>query len=200
MTRQDWEDYLIRLYFGAGKSGKDDFLCLSINRAYRDFNRTLHGIDKCPTKENLYSRATNYLKSIFSVLKLEDSKPKTQEEFDRWHKQTCLKLKDIYANNDFEEFSIGQAQKWVNMTFKYIFCIGENRLEGYSDVYKYCHVPIDNIILEKVIKLGVPRFGCPWSRLNDYDKYITFQKWFRGKQDLPLDAEFKLWMSDAESP
>jgi len=78
--------------------------------------------------------------------------------------------------------------------------MGENRLEGYSDIYKYCHVPIDNIILEKVIKLGAPRLECPWSRLNDYSKYITFQKWFRGKQDLPLDAEFTLWMSDAESP
>jgi hypothetical protein len=79
--------------------------------------------------------------------------------------------------------------------------MGEDRLSGFSDFYKLCHVPIDNIILDKIIALGAPRLKCPWSRLDDYSEYLTLQKWFRNKPNSPLDIEFELWMKgDKISP
>jgi hypothetical protein len=48
------------------------------------------------------------------------------------------------------DFFVGQAQKWVNMTMKYIFTVGEQRIPGFDLVYTYCHVPLDNILLEKI--------------------------------------------------
>jgi len=51
LTRHDWEEYLIRLYFG----NKSDLIILCINRAYRDLNRTLHGIDDHEGKHGLFN-------------------------------------------------------------------------------------------------------------------------------------------------
>lgn len=31
------------------------------------------------------------------------------------------------------------------MTFKYLYCIGNDRNDNY---YKYCHIPLDSIILD----------------------------------------------------
>ncbi|HQI25334.1 MAG TPA: hypothetical protein PLV15_10850, partial [Smithella sp.] len=190
LTRQDWEEYLIRLYFGT----KNDLIKSCINRAYRDFNRTLHGMDDHKNKQDLFDRAVKYLLSIFIDIKKESLND--HEEFDKWHKEKCLHLKNLYKENDFINFSIGQAQKWINMTFKYIFCVGEKRLPGYSGLYEFCHVPIDNIILDKIKKRGAPVPSKPWSRLGDYNEYISLQKWFREQYKLPLDGEFILWMEE----
>jgi len=197
LTRHDWEEYLIRLYFG----NKGDLITLCINRAYRDLNRTLHGIDRHKGKHKLFNSATNHLRSIFIEIKETPSKPKSHKNFDKWHESNCRKLKNLYEENGFMNFAIGQAQKWINMTFKYIFCMGESRLPGYFDLYEFCHVPIDNIILDNISQSGAPVISCPWSRLDDYTEYMSLQKWFREKFDLPpLDVEFRLWVNQRVSP
>ena len=40
----------------------------------------------------------------------------------------------------------------------------------------------------------------PWSKLNDYDEYLEYQKWFRNKynNEIPLDTEFYLWLEEAK--
>lgn len=57
--------------------------------------------------------------------------------------------------------------------------------------YEFFHVPIDNYIINITnIKLSVA-----WSRINDYEEYIKFQKVFSDKYiGIPLDEEFRLWL------
>jgi len=95
---------------------------------------------------------------------------------------------------------VGQAQKWVNMSFKYIFTLGGKRISGFEPVYKHCHIPFDNVILIKLETMGFPPFNCAWSRINDYDEYLSRQIWIREKYMLsPLDIEFLIWIGkDAE--
>ena len=40
----------------------------------------------------------------------------------------------------------------------------------------------------------------PWSKLEDYNEYLKYQIWFRKKykDDIPLDAEFYLWLTEAK--
>lgn len=190
LTRADWEDYLILLYFG--RSGYFDGC---IDRAYRDFNRTLHGIGCLDKKEEIYIKAKTELVKFLFRLK-ENADVADQKMFDNWHKLTCDALSSVYREHGYDYFYVGQAQKWINMTFKYIFAMGEDRIPGFENFYNFCHVPIDNILLRALEKYQAPPITCAWSRLNDYRKYLDFQLWVRNNFDyIPMDVEFRLFNS-----
>jgi hypothetical protein len=191
LTRTDYENYLIYLYFGSDQ----DLLKACINRAYRDFNRTMHGFGKFEKAGQLYDEAVVLLKKSLDSLKLLSStQSMTAEVFDNWHKTTCKEITSLFDEQGFHLF-IGQAQKWVNMTLKYIFTVGEQRIEGFSFAYPFCHVPLDNILLEKLKKYDFPALKCAWSRLDNYEEYLQRQNWLRQKFTLaPMDVEFMLWL------
>jgi hypothetical protein len=193
IDRKDYEEYLIRLYFG----NSDDLLTACINRAYRDFNRTIHGIDRLEAKDQLHQDAYGYLKKSFSDIQTGCVGIAEQEEFDRWHQSICSDLSRYYNKHGYGSFAVGQAQKWINMTFKYIFTMGSDRISGFDNLYKFCHIPLDNIILKKLRdEYEFPGLSCAWSRLGDYSEYLSCQKWIRQTfTELPLDIEFKLWIN-----
>ncbi|GLI06723.1 hypothetical protein YDYSG_27530 [Paenibacillus tyrfis] len=187
----DFEDFFIRTYFGEF----EDYIDASIRRAYLDFNRTLHGMAGLERREELFEESRKFLRSKIDSLKDKDI---DLTEFDQWHYQACMGLKQIYTTYSYT-FNIGQAQKWINMTLKYMFALREERVGGYTEVYQFCHIPIDNIILDKFRKYNMPKFfNCKWSRINDYQmEYLSFQKWIRSTfpQFIPLELEFLLWLN-----
>ena len=188
-SHTDCDDFLIRLVFG----NNDDFLDSCVNKAYLDFNRTLHGISKLVCKFELDQQARIILRSLFTNLK-DCLDIDNQITFDIWHRQACTDIASLYEASGYS-LSVGQAQKWINMTFKYIFTMGENRLPGYSYLYEFCHSPLDNIILAKLTENGFQGLRCAWSRLDDYDIYLDCQNWIRRKfEKSALDVEFDLWL------
>ncbi len=119
----------------------------------------------------------------------------------------CDRLIELYAKHDYELF-VGQAQKWLNMTLKYIYVIGDltndHQLSEYECFYKLGHVPLDRIII-KIFKeytdRNPPRLTTDsWSRLTDYDEYLSYQKWIRDsfQGSPPLAVEFHLWLNESE--
>ncbi|SRR6266567_1258710 len=188
LTRADWEDYLILLYFG-----RSDYMEGCIDRAYRDFNRTLHGLGVMDNKDELYENGKNKLRKCLSNLK-EKAEVVDQQIFDKWHKSTCDSLASVYTQHGYHKFYVGQAQKWINMSLKYIFAMGEGRVPGYENIYKFCHIPIDNILLQELEEYQAPTISCAWSRLDNYKEYFDFQLWIRKKFDsIPMDVEFSLF-------
>ncbi len=142
----------------------------------------------------LQNHAADYLFRQFSDLQ-DGVKPKNQEDYDYWHRMTCGELISLYEKHGYERFCFGQGQKWINMAFKYIYVLGEDRVFGFGELYEFCHVPIDNILIKQLEKYGFPRPSRPWSRLGDYDEYLSLQLWIRKRFSLlPLDVEFLLWM------
>ena len=193
ITRSDYEEYMLRVYFGRG-----DYLSRCIDRAYRDFNRTLHGLRRIRKGDELYEKATDRVKLRLDALK-KSNVVRSQTAFDKWHRTTCLGLIQLYKKFKYPRFYVGQAQKWVNMTLKYIFTMGDSRIKGFGRVYRFCHIPIDKIVLERLnsLECEFPVFSVAWSRINNYGEYLEFQKWFRNAFKMaPLDAEFKLWMGE----
>lgn len=191
ITREQWDKYILDLFFGTNKPLEN-----CINRAYRDFNRTLHGISSLQNNENVTSDIKKNLVSEFEKLKTLNIK--TQLDFDNWHHNQCTIIKTLYIENNYSLFYIGQAQKWINMTFKYIFSYGNKYLDGYDEIYQFCHVPLDNILIDELKKFYPPKLKTSWSRINNYETYIEYQNWFRNKFDnLPLDVEFKLWLGES---
>ncbi|AYO14210.1 hypothetical protein D0812_07220 [Vibrio owensii] len=189
ITQDDWKDYLFKLYFG-----KQEPLVACVERAYRDFNRTLHDFAKLENKEEVKESATNLIVASFKSIKT--SKISCQSEFTEWHKNLCYQLKEVYEKGNYRDFHIGQAQKWINMTFKYIYTHGNTYLSGYDFLYKFCHVPIDNILLKELKPYSPPKLETAWSRINSYSTYMEFQDWFSKFDKLPLDVEFKVWRGE----
>jgi hypothetical protein len=91
---------------------------------------------------------------------------------------------------------VGQAQKWLNMSMKYLFTLGERRVPGFAHLYQFAHIPIDNVFLKSATALGGPSLHVPWSRLDDYATYLSCQQAFRNLfgGSIPLEAEFRLWL------
>ena len=88
------------------------------------------------------------------------------DDFDNWHKITCdeIKNKFIEIKKDNKEiFTYGNAQKVVNMTFKYLYMISNSSLYNESnDVLKivnsyseFFHMPSDSYIIDALFRVGV---------------------------------------------
>ena len=150
LNRADYEAYLITLYFGSGA----DHLIHCLDRAYRDFSRTLRGLRLVETKSHLYIQARNDVHQQISSLRDSQAETIDQRSFDHWHQLLCKHLALRYAEHD-HHFYVGQAQKWINMAFKYIFTMGEQRLPGFERLYPFCHVPLDNILLVQMSATAV---------------------------------------------
>lgn len=140
-----------------------------------------------------------------------------KDVFDEWHKTTCDALMNVLKNL-YQSIHYGKAQKIVNMTFKYLYCISNDRNDNY---YKYCHIPLDSIILDWIwanksvfqdaydkFNMDVPfqhQYFENWSNLdysnNKFDgnrySYMFFQELIRafceGKKITPLQLEFLVW-------
>ena len=53
---------------------------------------------------------------------LDSSHIRGQSAFDSWHRKLSDEIKMIYQSYGIE-FSYGQAQKWINMTIKYLYIL-----------------------------------------------------------------------------
>ena len=76
--------------------------------------------------------------------------------FDSWHHRTCDSIMNAIVQMGFE-FTYGHAQKWINMTFKYLYMLEAvtPRLR-----FSFLHVPIDNIIFRGANKqFGIQTFS-----------------------------------------
>jgi hypothetical protein len=190
-TRTEQSEFLFRLYFG---SNPDRFgACVA--RAYLDLRRTLTGFAEFPNAIVLRQNAHEKVRSsLVALQKLHDSLD--QDGFDVWHRTTCEELCLVYAEQQFV-FSVGQAQKWINMAFKYVFVFGEEYIPGFVALYGFGHVPLDIIMLNKFAAIGAPRLSSAWSRLHNYGEYMEFQRWIRTTfpDSAPLAVEFHLYQA-----
>ena len=187
LSKNDIENFWIRVYL----DNSCGYKIAAIKRAYRDFNRTLKGLPQTEEERNVLRE--KWIAALGSkITELLSHEFTEQEEFTKWHQSTCYRLRTA---NESYHLSQGQAQKWINMTLKYLFALGETRVSGISKNYAFFHIPIDNIIQEKLEQLGIPKFETVWSKIPDYDSYNNYQKLVRQvfKDQIPMDVEFKLF-------
>ena len=188
-------DILLFLRFAYFGNSKDLFLAAT-TRAYLDFNRTLrfHGM---PDEQRLEMRKQTSKCIKAAILNLLERDKLCQTDFDSWHHRTCDVLIDCYRSNGIR-FTYGHAQKWINMTFKYLYMLEVVPLDS---VFPFLHVPIDNIVLERANKkLCIQRPSQAWSSWGDYAFYLQYQEHLRQKigKEGPLRWEFHNWLDEIE--
>jgi len=191
LTQFEIQKFWIRVYLGT--TNDKELIGAAIDRAYRDFNRTMHGIGDKQTDETKKFLSDFMLTVVDS---LTSKQFESQVEFDDWHKLKCDELKEKFIQYPAFKISFGQAQKWINMTLKYLFALGDNIVNGISTNYIYYHIPVDNIIQDKLLKkYDIPKFSERWSRIDDYERYLNYQIKVRQtiQNQIPMDVEFRLF-------
>ena len=168
LTNELKEETFIRLYFSP-KGG--NFHYAGIKRAYLDFNRTLPIKDK-----NMIKREEKREETIqFLIDKLKgfiSTMYNNQELFDTAHKELCYELKE-----QWDELTIGQAQKWINMTLKYWLLMGNTRIGSIDTNAMFFHIPIDSYVLKGMLEVKT----ITWSKISNYEEYLELQKKHREK-------------------
>lgn len=210
-------------------------------RAYLDLARTvkysyssseLEEMKSKKSSEEDKDKANNFIESKNNLIKnickniLPPIETKEGEisfknsDFDDWHKAKCREIIN-FMNNSIdksntnilkENFSIGQAQKWVNMTLKYLWLL--NALPtGVKP--EYLHVPIDSYIIEitydnknkfeNALGLLEEKPKKSWSKLPDYERYFKIQEAIRKaiktnttNETIPIKWESLAWIEVAE--
>lgn len=175
------------------------------DRAYRDMNRTIRfvaGVSKA-TRDKLKDEV--YKVFVVELKDLNSKNIKSQDDFDKWHKKVSDEIKKIYSskvgkdNGGYDTLTYGQTQKWINMTIKYLYIL---EAYSFSGVFKFLHIPLDKYILNIVEdKLKISRPILVWSRWDNYDEYLEYQKLIRDKikPQVPLRWEFREWLDAARN-
>lgn len=214
-------NFLVYSYFGCDISDPaEEKKQKCARRAYLDLARTvkykyssseLDKAKKDPDKRKYRDMRNDTITDICE--KLIDSignYPGSNADFDSWHQKECERIQDIMNGEVKDEkllkkdFTFGQAQKWVNMTLKYMWLL-DMLPEGISE--EDLHVPIDSFILEaltNIYKDGTYKYnGEAWSRLTT-DKYDTIQKEIRNiakekEINAPIEWENTAWIDVAKT-
>ena len=188
--------FLISFLFGGEM---DPGLRGCVARAYLDLARTAHRIGAAE-KANELKRSAHVLVETLAAKALSNDRWVTTS-FDAWHQASCSSLREHYAGGGYSQFTIGQAQKWLNMALKYALSLAELQMldvAPIASVRSVAHVPLDSYILSALASYNAPRLPNAWSRLADYGQYLQFQHWIRTHfpESTPLDVEFHLWLQE----
>ena len=210
MDQKTQRQSLIAFYFGPKVATSDpnspEAIKLVAQRAYRDLNRTLTGFGTHPNREVLHQGVLDSINDFVQELK----SVKSQGSFDKRHRAWCEDTCQTFASDKHPErvfnFHPGQAQKWLNMTLKYLAVLDHPQVQR---VYEYLHVPIDKFVYEAASNEGIKRplpdpesstRSTAWSRLT-YKQYWDYQQELRKfvssskKYATPLDWEADVWTS-----
>ena len=180
--------FMLFSYFGtANMNDHAGVVNAAIDRAYRDAASHVLSFENEEDKLNAKKAAKNAIADAVEALK------QWQKSYDCWHKDICDKLMCIYKGFAYKEgyaFSVGIAQKWINMTMKYLyvlyyFCLAHGQedsgfqLEYGQMISRYAsdfHVPIDKVIINAAEKdFGITRPSTSWSKIDSYDEYKKFE-------------------------
>lgn len=160
------------------------------NNAYADMARhVLHIVEKPlgekSVRETAKEEAKNFLKVQLRVVRF-----KSQNDFDKWHTETCNELitnyKGCVDDKGRPSFTYGHAQKRLNMLFKYLYVYEysdefKDFFRDKPELIKFLHVPIDKTIFKEAYKnFGLKKPNGTWSQM-DGNTYKDYQRELRNK-------------------
>lgn len=203
ISEKSIRDFLMVSLFGEGYNPKlvtnrlddrENKIDLAIKRAYRDMNRTLR------TKE--HQEEWDNLKDVV-ILKIKNSIKKmarteiidSQESYDKWFDkliEVIIGSKKVIDRKIIFKYKYGQAQKWANMTMKYLVIL---KYKPIFNLIPFLHVPIDEIIVNRIVGENSKEKSklIPWSSKLNPVNYYEFQQKVRDKFSCPMAWEINIW-------
>ena len=178
--------------------------------AYRDatnqgayntlFKKDLGNIEKL----RRWSKEARNKSARFLSEKISDSE-NMKDGFDEWHAKVCDKLVEFYKKikvGDDNFFTYGNAQKWVNMTMKYLWMLG---LLPKNIKEEDLHIPIDSFIMGVLQAGDLPKSSetnriIGWSKWKEYQQYEKVQKKIKDECTIKctINSENNTWITQVE--
>ena len=175
---------------------------VAVNAAYGDAKRTFKGINGRATEanDNLASKIQTYFQT---------PAPNNLTCFDELHNKWCDAFISDLKDKRYTSTTYGQAQKVVNMTFKYLYCL-DDATTTYNKYFEFCHVALDSFTLEWIWRncnLSQTESHDDWSKIQ-YDDQSTKKATTLGYKkivdkyrthkpasylDTPFQSEFVFW-------
>lgn len=217
-------------FLGSIRTSEEDYKAIlekgmsldeAFSYAYLDVCRTLRGIRKCVG--NSINVRDQCIEKIRKFCKKNLAKVQCEQAFDLKHKELSEIIREFYCEHNYNEFTIGKTQKWINMAFKYACIYDKEDAKMLNRIFNYCHVPIDRYIANPIVnELGValpkydgfkmPKYvafdaskcNYSWSKIDNYDDYLACQNSIReilrqnNPQQNALEWEYAYWMSEKE--
>lgn len=245
------KDFLLFTYFNITSdevNKKDITLKACVIRAYLDMCRSIRNYkfkaknlqyikknDKQKAeKETFIAKIDDFIKDVVAIFKSKlNYIVKHPEGFNKYHEKICDSIIETaetfsYKKILFEEnkgsITYGQAQKWVNMTFKYLLILDVYNIKA---IYKNLHIPIDNNILKELyegdpnreyngfliriadrqnqeyyIKNIKNKKSYKWSTIQSYTDYNNFREGIEACIDedkFPIEWEADVWLKQAKA-
>lgn len=172
-------------------SDNKEFCRDALYQGYLDACRTFNGQKKIKQNDSILLKiAEDMQEYLFD---------KKAECFDKKHKEWCHHLKEFYKMKSY-----GQAQKIVNMSFKYMYCFFYRKEQCEVDLKKFnpCHMPLDYFSLEwlkRCLKAKGEKLDIKvdaWSKLDlaDYNECCRrIKELLEGTNFTPLQLDFYVW-------
>lgn len=167
-NEQVLRDFLVYSYFGIvperiydknsfKKLSSDDYNTYCTKRAimvaYRDATNqgaynALFKDDFADRKDELVRKSNAARKEAAEFLLVKVHTLNGISDFEQWHARVCSEIEKRYGevkHNGNSFFTYGNAQKWVNMTMKYLWLLG---LLNNTVACNELHIPIDSFIID----------------------------------------------------
>jgi hypothetical protein len=133
----------------------------------------------------ILANAATIKQSLFSAI----SNSTWGNDFDTWHDMMC-------SNTNFG-MRYGVWQKFINMSFKYIYCINDKLDNPITLDFKNCHIPLDDNTLLWCNSKGITAVRA-WNHVTQ-DEYIRIRDGVHNEiennstVDNALQLEFLVW-------
>lgn len=129
---------------------KDDIYVEALYQGYLDACRTFEWSEKVK-EDHPNEKRKGYIEGKFKndiACKIREylNNPKSQL-FAVFHGKLCENLKECFRKEE-TNITHGQAQKIVNMAFKYLYCLYYEYGKLKEDQFADCHMPLDSFSLE----------------------------------------------------
>ena len=164
-------DNLDDVYFNAGM------------QAYRAAMKRAIKFDGVPqnVRNELRLESCRYLAERFVVLfALTDL---DFDSYNAWAEETARHIRSIYRNRGVTDYTIGNAQKIINVALKFV--MSSDIVDYHHDVFKYCHFPVDGRIqmtIRQQLRVGLlhqngeDRYGySSWSSNDNWEDFLDYQ-------------------------
>ena len=168
---------------------EEEIIETAIDKAYAPSMRRAIKLNGKSSKEPREECAEMLLKKISENYRTIN----TTKAFDDFAKSCCNSIVNIFHDKyGIEDYTYGNAQKWLNMTFKYM--LSADNMDYDLKVFEVCHIPIDSIIMNKAKeRLSVEPLSCAWSNCNNWEEIQRYQDSIRNADEIPLLWEIKNW-------
>lgn len=207
ITQAVYDVYDSGVVFGRARNGRGKYALLN-DKFRKDVENVLNQIGEC----------------IYGYFNLEPNTTNNQANFDSFHNKLCnlflieinkIRNKAKLIDNSYEKMSYGQAQKLINLSYKYISTYSD--YNDFADLFSYCHMTIDSIVIKNLTRNNLNKiFNCNcassvsknkggWTNY-DYIAYKALVDAYRiainpiRKNDSYMQIEYCLWPKMQQMP